>query len=60
MTPYDVGCYNTERRYYHRIISSLPGLSTNLHAIVILKTAPPISGWEEFCDQFSLVSTVFA
>lgn len=41
MTPYDVGCYNTERRYYHRIISSLPGLSTNLHAIVILKTAHP-------------------
>lgn len=41
MALYNVGFYNSKHKYCHRVISSFPGLSTDLHFIIILKTSHP-------------------
>lgn len=51
MALYNVNCYNTEHKHYRHIISSLPGLSTNLHVIIILKTDRPLADGKSAVDN---------
>lgn len=51
MAPYNVNCYNTEHKHYRHIISSLPGLSTNLHVIIILRLITSLADGKSAVDN---------
>lgn len=51
MAVYNVNCYNTEHKHYQHIISSLPGLFTNLHVIIILKSDHPLVDGKSSADN---------